>query len=456
MKMIKITSKLAAGLLALGIVSQASADPVVYLTGSTAFRATVYAALYNNGGTNGGGVFDTNSVTAETWGNAAANGGSYMVFHGTISGSGVYINCAWSGSEAGIAAACNTSLQNVDRNGNSIPLAGSPETWVNATNPGVVLTYPVTINSGAPGALLESSSHGADLAQADTSQAVSFTPFVANTVTALKDYGKEGVVTFAITKNNQTGATSQTGASNEWANLVNVTLPELNTLFHDGAESAGFFTGNTNDSDMEVYLVGRNKGSGTRMNMLSDSTYGGQRGIQQFSIGYGIEESGPVNSLVLTNEGNGGYESGGSVAKAMSIAGTSGSCGQADPFNGGVGWFALAYLGPSDALSTANNLNANGSFAAPTNCWVTVDGVPSNNGTIEKGQWWYWGYEHLLGKYQISGTQDTVGSILFKAVDKTIFNLGYGTNSAASDPAILSAAMRCTKSSDTAFPSPSY
>jgi hypothetical protein len=451
MKNIKFSAKIAAALLALGIVSQASADPVVYLTGSTAFRSTIYSVLANNSGTNAGGVFDAGTVTGYTWG-TSASGASYMVFHGNISGAGTYIDCAWSGSEAGIASACDTNLDNVDRNGDPIALAGSPETWVNATNSTVMglLTSPIgnSDSTATPTSLLEASSHGSDLAQADTSQAVSWTPFVAGTSTDLKDYapGGEGVVTFCISRNNQTGNSGSgipTGASNEWAHCSNITLPQLNTLFSAGVVQASFISGNTNDSDFTVYLVGRNLGSGTRMNMLTDSTYGGQRGVSQYSIGYGIEETPHVDSLILTNEGNGGYESGGDVAKALGILG---SCQQADPFNGGVGWFAIGYMGPSDALNTGN-------FGGePTNCWMTVDGVPSNDGTIENGQWWFWGHEHLLGKYGISGIQNTVGNLLLQGTEITLKSLG--VNPAANDPAIPLSRMNVVKDGDAGFPHP--
>ncbi len=438
----KISTQIAAALLALGIVSQANADPTVYLTGSTAFRSTTYASLVNNNGTNNGGVFDIGSITYGTWGSSSASGATYMVFHGNINGAGVYIDCAWSGSEAGIASACNATLGNTDRNGNNITLNGSPETWVNPTNATLSAAgNVVTANpAGTNGATLESTSHGADLSQADTSQAISWTPYVAGTQTALKDYGVEGIVTFTISRN------VQSVASNEWTHCSNITLPQLNTLFASGAVPAGFISGNTNDNDFVVYLVGRNLGSGTRMNMLGDSAYGAHKGVQQWSIGYGIEAGeAQVNSCILTNEGNGGYESGSGVAKAL---GNTGSCQQADPFNGGSGWFALGYLGPADALNTANY------GGEPTNNWVTVDGFLSSNGSIENGQWWYWGHEHLLGKYQISGTPDTVGTKLFAAVIKNIQLLNYGVDPNAHDPAIQNSLMHVFKDSDVGFPHP--
>lgn len=438
----KTSNLIGAALIALGIVAQASADPVVYLTGSTAFRSTVYAALDNNSGTNAGGVFDAGTVTSTTYGNSSANGANYMVFHGNIAGSPVYINCAWSGSEAGIASACNTTLTNVDRNGNPIPLLGSPETWLNITN--VTLTSggnTISTNPTSGSIYFEPTSHGADLSQADTSQAISWTPSVAGTATDLQDFGVEAIVTFCISKN------VQPNPSNEWVHCQNITLPQLNVLFANGFCPAGFITGNTNDNDFAVYLVGRNLGSGTRMNTLGGSQYGAHKAVQQYSIGYGIEETPHLDELVLTNEGDGGYESGGDVAKALGITnGLSGSCQQADPFNGGVGWYAIGYLAPSDALNTGNF------GGAPTNCWISVDGFPSNNGTIENGQWWLWGHEHLYGRYQISGTALTVGNILYSAVQKTVALQAYGADPAGHDPGIQLGLMHVTKGSDVAYP----
>jgi hypothetical protein len=252
----------------------------------------------------------------------------------------------------------------------------------------------------------------------------------------------ESIVTFALTRN------AQPNPSNEWVHCSNVTLPELNVLFSTGVAPAGFLTGNPNDNDFTVYLVGRNLGSGTRMNMLGDSQYGAHRSVQQYSIGYGIEEMPHQNSLVLTNEGNNGYESGGDVAKALAITnGLAGSCQQADPFNGGAGWFAIGYLGPSDAL------NAGNFGGEPTNDWVTVDGVPSNNGTIENGQWWYWGHEHLYGRFGINSTALTVGNLVFKGVQKTVAVQNFGVDPAGHDAGIQVGLMNVTKGSDVAFPS---
>ncbi len=412
----KIRTSVAVALLAAGIIGQASADNVVYLTGSTACRSTIYNLL-NAAGT----VFDASpAVTRATRNGSSPSGAQYMLFHGNINGTPTYIDCAWSGSEAGIASASNVTIDN-----NGVPLAGSPETWLKADGS-------VTMNdqTGAPAAgELEASSHGSDLAMADTSQAVSLTPYVANTSTALKDYGVMGVVTFTWVKNYNTSPNAA------WNNLVNMTTYQEQALLGNPTVAA-LVTGVSTDTSY-IYVVGRNKGSGTRVNALANSGYGVTTAVNQFSIGGGVSTP-KDGTLTLASEGDNGYESGGDVATALSI---NGSCGQTDPFFGGTGWIAVGYLGCSDAvkgnLTVANN-------------WLTENGTLESNGAIIEGRYSFWGHEHLLGKANIGGYQDTVGTKLHNA-----FVTSVNTTApvlANHDPVIGFSFMHCDKASDVAFP----
>jgi hypothetical protein len=425
----KINTLLTTALVATGLVAQASAANVVYLTGSTAFRATAYNALITPGD-----VFDSGQPISVAEFGSSQSGANYMLFLGKINNVDTYIDCAWSGSEAGIASAADTPIENVDRNGVGIPLAGSPEVWLKAD--GSIPMGGTQPEASAPTTdQLENNgvaSHGADLAQADTSQAVSWTVPVSGTKTDLKDYGTEAAVTFVWAKN------VNTHPSNNWTHLSNISLPQANVLLAVGSQPAGFFTGNTNDDSQFVYLVGRNKGSGTRANELSDTGFGTYNAVEQYSIGYGVEEAAIPNDLVLTNEGDNGYESGGGVATALGI---DGSCQQADPFNPGYnGWLAVGFLGISDALA----------HGLTTANWLTFDGVAFSDGAVEDGQYDMWGHEHLYGAHGISGYQDTVGSKLYNGI---ITSLGAaGSNPAAQDPGVLFTYMNCDKLSDTAFP----
>ena len=415
----KVKSALTAALIALGIVSQASADNVVYLTGSTAFRSTVYNALHTPGT-----VFDaTPAITEAEFGGSSASGANYMLFHGNIAGTPTYIDCAWSGSEAGIASASNVQIDN-----DGIPLAGSPETWVKADGSISMTGWTSTSPTSAQ---LEASSHQADLAMADTSQAVSLTPRVPNTSTDLKDYGVAGIVTFTWAKN------INTSPSSEWSSMTNITIPQMNALISQGYQPTAFFTGIATQTNNFVYLVGRNKGSGTRANELADSGYGTTRTVTQFSIGGGV--STPTDgSLTLNYEGDNGYESGGGVAAALAI---NGSCSQTDPFFAThTGWYAVGMLGISDALS----------HGLTTNNWLTLDGVSESDGAIEEGQYAFWGHEHVYGKHNISGYQDTVGGKLFAGIQTALGTAG--SNPAAHSPGIALQYMHCDKSSDVAYP----
>src|SRR5690349_16180178 len=97
-----------AALIGLGVISEASAANVIYITGSTAFRGNAHAVLSNNSGAPAG-VFDAGTLTFATFGNPAAGSATYALYHGNIGGIETYIDVFWSGSEAGIAAVAGVS-----------------------------------------------------------------------------------------------------------------------------------------------------------------------------------------------------------------------------------------------------------------------------------------------------------------------------------------------------------
>jgi hypothetical protein len=415
-------SLITCALAAAGIISQASADQVVYVTGSTAFRGTAYTAF-----TTPGRIFD-GAVTEAERGGSSASGANYMVFHGTIGGVPTYVDCAWSGSAAGVASVCNVAVDN-----DGIPLFGAPETWMKAdgTVTGYLAAQPTSTE-------LESSSHQGDLAFSDTSQASSLPPtqFVANTSTALKDYGVLGVACFTWLKNNNSASTAN-AAKTAWSDLTNITTYQAQALLANGASTADFFTGVTNDVGTWVYLVGRNKGSGTRANMMDDTQYGLNNQVNQFSIGGNLTGT-PDGTLTLASCGDNGYESGGGVTTALGVPG---STQQTDPFFGGTGWIAIGYASASDAqkngVTTAN--------------WLTENGVMSSDGTIETGTYSFWGHEHLYGRSNIAGSgADSVGSKIASGIQTQLSTVG-GTQ-AAHDAGIGFGFMNCDKATDFSFP----
>ena len=250
-----------------------------------------------------------------------------------------------------------------------------------------------------------------------------------NTASDLNDYGAVGICAFTWVKNVNTSPTA------DWTDLSNITTYQQQALFA-APQPAAFFTGVSTDTNY-VYVVGRNKGSGTRANVMADSGVGITTSVHQYSIGGGVTNS-ATTTLLLAPVGNNGYESGGGVAAALGI---NGSCGQTDPISGYPAWLAVGYLGCSDAvksgLTVANN-------------WLTENGVLESNGAIIEGRYSYWGNEHVYGKHGISGYQDTVGTKLATALTTSLNNATLVL--ANHDAGIGLNYMHCEKVSDTAFP----
>ena len=81
---------------------------------------------------------------------------------------------------------------------------------------------------------------------------------------------------------------------------------------------------------------------------------------------------------------------------------------------------------------------------------LMADGVLESDGAIEEGQYAFWGHEHLFGKHNISGFQDTVGAKIFSGVQTTLGTAG--SVPSAHSPGIALQYMHCDKSSDVAYP----
>jgi hypothetical protein len=152
---------------------------------------------------------------------------------------------------------------------------------------------------------------------------------------------------------------------------------------------ASFFTGNVADQD-DVYVVGRNKGSGTRVNTMLDTLHGVGNTVDQWvpkdtTYSAGALTFGAVQALSaaggLVDVGNDGYDSGSGVAKTLG-----------DDLHGATDAYGpiltIGYLGLSDFNGTAL---PDGAVA------LTLNGVAENDGNIQNGTYSFWGHEHLYG-----------------------------------------------------------
>ncbi len=106
-------NKFTTALIAAGIVSAASAvhaaNPVIYITGSTAARAFFFNAATTAGQIFQAGHPGTPSVVSPA--STANTGANQVVFEGFINGTLVDIDATWTGSEAGIASVAGQPLQ---------------------------------------------------------------------------------------------------------------------------------------------------------------------------------------------------------------------------------------------------------------------------------------------------------------------------------------------------------
>ena len=393
-------NKFTAALVAMGMVSMAGvaySQSTVYLTGSTAIRSTIFKAM-----TTSGAIFNDGSASSVI--SPAPNNTSsanQVVFEGHLVSNGdlVIINCSFTGSEAGIASVAGQGLTQtlpLDPNNTGtnsagvyqIPGVGSLATFLNPASG-------YATNSTSPTALANISGAPAvpDLTMADTSQAVSRTP---KSSFPLTDYGIVGAVTFTFMKGYE-----QT-PDPAWNDVVNVTSDAVNLIIQNGNlnQGASILTGVAADSSDGIAIIGRNFGSGTRVNTLLNAagliptttvdqwTFSGN-GTTSLSLLYPaatpgvLTFPGNVNSgQKMVDIGNDGYDSGKYVGYTLNVDGT------------GSGYVLLGYLGLSDAKNAAGNGLAPSGHAAT---YLPFNGVYEGDAAIENGAYPFWGYEHVLG-----------------------------------------------------------
>lgn len=275
---------------------------------------------------------------------------------------------------------------------------------------------------------------------ADTSQFVSLTPSPKltgmGTLGGTTDPGRVGVVPFVWAKN------KNSTPSGYWSRATNISDAQARQLLA-GPIVAALLTGNASDTANFVYCVGRNSFSGTHVDCMLSTKIGVSFPPQQFSIG-GFPHSssafvaGDPNALDNGSLVNNGYDSGGDVAKALSI---DGSCQAVDPNTGLTGWMAIGYVGLDDAITIGGGTGGAAFF-------LTLDGVPESDGAIEQGQYNYWNYEHMYGKVGISGVQASFGSDLVNGIQT---QLG-GSDPTAHSGGIALSFMQSSKSSDQGDP----
>jgi len=352
----KINKTILAGALALGVVSLAEAG-TVYITGSTAMRGAVRTALLTAAPANK--VF--NGVPAYTaWegddGSHVTAGASanWMAFVGNdLSGNPLTIQCHWSGSEAGIKDVAQSL------NADFLSAAGSDggDHFTNVPSGANLISQPV------------------DLALGDNSQA-----FSLNKTPTLFTNKFVGVITFKWVRNNGL-----------WTG-TNVSAAQIKQAFSGACPRAQFDGDSTHTLDY-VYVSGRDKFSGTRVNAFGDSGFGIGSLPTQIEIDKAtgdMIEVGGLGSGIYS--GDYGWDSGGLLANSLGVATTN----KTDQVNGGTGYSAIAYLSNGDA-TTAIAAGAKE---------LTYNGVTFNRNNIIEGTYSMWGNAFMFQRQTpVAGAQ---------------------------------------------------
>jgi hypothetical protein len=364
----KINKTITALGLALGIASVAEAQQVVYITGSTAFRAQVYNGLKDMGltvqagATSGNNNFNFVGTVNNTTIGTITNGSA---------GQSVQIICAFTGSTEGLNSLIN-DISPVYTN-----ISGSAYTYLN----------------------------GADIAFCDVQEAS--TVYAGDSVNELISVDgaassfSAGVAVVPFTW----AASADAGGK-----IGNVTPYIVNDIFVNGTEALSFFDGVATDAGVSVYLTGRTNDSGTRITAQQDVGFDPGQPVLQYTINGTL--GAPPASGTWASVGNNGYSSGGNVAKALSVTGAGD---------------AIGYVALSDAASLSHGalpINYQGNSPFIGSSW-TANSTAWNLVGIENGSYTFWSYEHLYESTKVSGTSfinKNFGPDLINALEYEIAN----------------------------------
>ncbi len=358
-----------AGLAALAIASSASAQTnVLRITGSTAFRTVTLNAIKS---------MITPGTLKYGYGGTSFNSSSYAEFTGALVGNTnitVDVKTVWSGSVDGLLRVINQGNPSFEN-----------QNWLAAESS---LT-----STGTP-----SLAAGTEVAYADAAFCDNFQNSTIFQNPQVQNDTVVGIVPFEWCRNN--------GAPTSINNMTSMLAQQI---LSGGALTMKCFTGNTNDENTLVYVIGRNYDSGTRVDNFSETGFGvgSPPNQSQVFIGPGnvITNVKPYQAETVDGisfpVGQSGYSSGGNVSGALNAAGSNSSTN-----TGNQGWI-IGYLGVADA----NNVT-NGTAGA-----MTWNGVAYSPAAVQNGQYTDWSYEHCVWNNNESANQVTALNTLVSTIE---------------------------------------
>ncbi len=431
----------------------------IHIAGSTAYRSAVNNAIAN---------LMTHTGSPTTYGQAAyigtnLAGANIATFVGTISnvngGNPVAVEVYWSGSFSGQADLLSNPTTIPWISPSVVPTSGANA--VPGGQSGFITNFGLSPGVGG-GSQLASSGNPtsgqlapaaiADFALSDAFQTSG--PFKANSVLlagvtsggALEPAsgngtgkGEEvGIIPFVWVKGAANSGDTDYGT---WKNILNITSLQAQQLLSANNVPASYLTGVPGDSGVTLYVTGRDGDSGTRLDALAESDFGIFSTTDQytFAVTAAMDGSSDVAGATMTSNdvdqtyalapntvptnNVGGYNSGGSMAKAMAASGE----------DAALSGYIIGYLGVADADTLLSpNGKADGSTGNPTlpsgyvnGADIEFNGVslsnPSNHADttyglnrINQGAYSFWTYEHFFARpttETVPGGQQTYTSV---------------------------------------------
>jgi hypothetical protein len=432
------------GLLALSLTTSAFADVTVDITGATAFRAAALDAIKAKYVASGQPFqFAHDSASG------AFNGATRAIFKGTFQGvDGVTtIRTSFNGSVEGIKALVDSPASDPTY------YTDIPGNLVTAAAVGGGETHTTTVGFAKTTAASQS-----EIAFSDVSK--NSTPFASASLQPSN--AACGVVVFTM-------------LTNEGSPITNVTAQQFRALAAAGFQPLSMFTGNASNTT-NVFLTGRNDGSGTRTTYMAETGVGITTAIKQYvtvdstgtaleaiqevpatgtndtdSVTAGVQlpagsdikayvDGGqtvaqlPANASTVWGQdfaGNGGYSSGSTLRTDMGKTGASGvtvfDASGADAFGETVRADLVTWLSLNDAVTARGN----GAIFCAYN-GVKLDGIAASGSTmsvadkakVTSGLYTAWGYQQMYRRGDITtgdavlvynGIKDNIGSNLAAA-----------------------------------------
>lgn len=403
----------AVGIITVALAGISSAQTVIHISGSTAFRAALNNAIVDI--MNPGYLIAGSSTNYES--------ATQLVVSGTtkVGNYPVVIKTSLQGSAGGVQSLAQQSPQ-ITFSGSSGWLQTSLATTTTITT--AVAASASNTDPAAP----------ADICLADSFQASTFA--YGSGFTQLKET-KVGVVPFFYVM----GCSNDTTVQASLSSVTSISAQQIKLLLSAGLPLS-LLTGKDADASVTMYPIGRDEDSGTRIVAFAEPGFGVFGSPVQYAPGFGGSISNNVtfpisfpasaNANTITGimpypantvnglsfpVGHSGIKSGGDVAKTIY---TPVDINARDQFGGKFG--IITYLGAGDAQSaikspsTAFVLNYNGVSGQLA---LSGDPIPSTATNITNGAYTFWSYELLDYAPTLAGPAKTVADQLAQQIITT-------------------------------------